>query len=109
MSSDDQFGPDVAARYDDDSSAMFAPEALEPALDRLEALAAGDRRSSLRSAPAASGCRSPNAAFQWPGSSCRRRRSSSSAPSPAALSVGHAASIAHEVGGPSREWRPVAV
>jgi SAM-dependent methyltransferase len=41
MSPDDQFGPDVAARYDDDSSAMFAPEALEPALDRLEALAAG--------------------------------------------------------------------
>src|SRR3954447_2524566 len=37
----DHFGPEVAARYDDDSAAMFAPEALEPALDRLEALAAG--------------------------------------------------------------------
>jgi hypothetical protein len=105
MSSDDQFGPDVAARYDDDSSAMFAPEALEPALDRLEALAAG--RPTLELAIGTG--RSPNAAFQWPGSSCRRRWSSSSAPSPAALSVGHAASIAHEVGGPSREWRPVAV
>src|SRR3954447_17961231 len=37
----DHFGPEVAARYDDDSAAMFAPEALEPALDRLEALADG--------------------------------------------------------------------
>jgi SAM-dependent methyltransferase len=37
----DHFGPDVAARYDDDSAAMFAPAALGPVLDRLEALAAG--------------------------------------------------------------------
>src|SRR4051794_14639611 len=41
MSPDDQFGPEVAARYDDDSAAMFAPEALDPAVERLEALAAG--------------------------------------------------------------------
>jgi SAM-dependent methyltransferase len=35
----DHFGPEIAARYDDDSAAMFAPEALIPAVDRLEALA----------------------------------------------------------------------
>src|SRR3954452_8343802 len=39
---DDHFGPEVAARYDEDSAAMFAPEALDPAIDRLAALA-GDR------------------------------------------------------------------
>ena len=39
---EDHFGPDVAARYDEDSAAMFAPEALDPAVDRLAALA-GDR------------------------------------------------------------------
>jgi SAM-dependent methyltransferase len=39
---EDHFGPDVAARYDEDSAAMFAPEALEPAVERLAALA-GDR------------------------------------------------------------------
>jgi SAM-dependent methyltransferase len=38
---DDYFGPDVAARYDAGSAAMFAPEVLEPAVDRLEALARG--------------------------------------------------------------------
>ena len=38
---EDHFGPEVAAGYDDDSAAMFAPEALAPTLDRLEALAAG--------------------------------------------------------------------
>jgi SAM-dependent methyltransferase len=35
----DHFGPEIAARYDDDSATMFAPEALIPAVDRLEALA----------------------------------------------------------------------
>jgi Methyltransferase domain len=39
---EDHFGPDVAPRYDEDSAAMFAPETLEPAVDRLAALA-GDR------------------------------------------------------------------
>ncbi len=39
---EDRFGPDVASRYDQDSAAMFAPEALDPAVDRLAALA-GDR------------------------------------------------------------------
>jgi SAM-dependent methyltransferase len=39
---EDHFGPDVAARYDEDSAAMFAPEALAPAVERLAALA-GDR------------------------------------------------------------------
>jgi SAM-dependent methyltransferase len=38
---EDHFGPDVAARYDEDSAAMFAPEVLGPAVDRLAALAAG--------------------------------------------------------------------
>jgi SAM-dependent methyltransferase len=38
---EDHFGPDIAARYDDDSAAMFTSEALGPALDRLEELAAG--------------------------------------------------------------------
>jgi hypothetical protein len=38
---DDHFGPDVAVRYDDDSAAMFAPEVLDPAVDRLQALAGG--------------------------------------------------------------------
>jgi SAM-dependent methyltransferase len=39
---DNLFGPDVAARYDEDSAAMFAPKVLEPAVDRLAELA-GDR------------------------------------------------------------------
>jgi SAM-dependent methyltransferase len=39
---EDHFGPEVAARYDEDSAAMYAPETLEPAVDRLAALA-GDR------------------------------------------------------------------
>src|SRR5829696_6382967 len=38
---EDHFGPDVAARYDEDSAAMYAPEALDPAVDRLAELAAG--------------------------------------------------------------------
>ncbi len=38
---ENHFGPDVAERYDRDSAGMFAPETLEPAVDRLEALAAG--------------------------------------------------------------------
>jgi len=38
---EDHFGPEVAARYDDESAAMFTPEALAPVLDRLEELAAG--------------------------------------------------------------------
>ena len=37
---ENHFGPDVAARYDDDSAAMSTPEALAPVLDRLEELAA---------------------------------------------------------------------
>lgn len=37
----DHFGPEVAARYDADSAAMFAPEALLPAVDRLQALSGG--------------------------------------------------------------------
>jgi SAM-dependent methyltransferase len=38
---EDHFGPEIAARYDDDSASMFTTDALEPTLDRLEALAAG--------------------------------------------------------------------
>ena len=38
---EDHFGPDVASRYDEDSAAMFAPAALDPAVDRLAALAVG--------------------------------------------------------------------
>ena len=38
---EDHFGPEVARRYDADSAAMFEPERLTPAVDRLEALAAG--------------------------------------------------------------------
>jgi SAM-dependent methyltransferase len=38
---EDHFGADVAVRYDADSAAMFAPEALDPALDKLAALAGG--------------------------------------------------------------------
>ena len=60
---EDHFGPEVAAHYDDDSAAMFSPEALAPVLDRLEELAAGGPRSSSRSAPGGSGSRSPHAAF----------------------------------------------
>jgi SAM-dependent methyltransferase len=37
----DYFGPDVAARYDADSAGMFAPEVLDPVVDRLEQLASG--------------------------------------------------------------------
>ena len=39
---EDHFGPDVASRYDEDSAAMYAPEALVPAVEKLAALA-GDR------------------------------------------------------------------
>ena len=39
---EDHFGTDVAARYDADSAAMYAPETLGPAVDKLAALA-GDR------------------------------------------------------------------
>ena len=39
---EDHFGADVAPRYDEDSAAMFAPEALGPAVDRLAELA-GER------------------------------------------------------------------
>jgi SAM-dependent methyltransferase len=39
---EDHFGADVAARYDEDSAAMFAPETLDPAVEKLAALA-GDR------------------------------------------------------------------
>ena len=38
---ENHFGPDVAERYDRDSAGMFAPQTLDPALDRLETLAAG--------------------------------------------------------------------
>jgi SAM-dependent methyltransferase len=38
---EDHFGPEVAARYDDESAAMFTSEVLGPILDRLEHLAAG--------------------------------------------------------------------
>ena len=38
---EDHFGPEVAARYDEGSASMFAPEVLGPTLDRLEALAGG--------------------------------------------------------------------
>jgi SAM-dependent methyltransferase len=40
---DDHFGPEVAARYDEGSASMFAPEVLGPAVDRLEELAGGGR------------------------------------------------------------------
>jgi SAM-dependent methyltransferase len=38
---DDHFGPEVAARYDAGSAAMYAPDVLDPAVDRLEELAGG--------------------------------------------------------------------
>jgi SAM-dependent methyltransferase len=38
---ENHFGPDVAARYDESSASMFVPDVLEPALDRLEELAGG--------------------------------------------------------------------
>ena len=60
---EDHFGPEVAAGYDDDSAAMFAPKALAPVLDRLEGLAAADRRSSSPSAPGGSDSHSPHAGF----------------------------------------------
>src|SRR4051794_7572204 len=37
----DYFGPEVAPRYDDEHSAMFDPGAVDPAVERLEELAAG--------------------------------------------------------------------
>lgn len=37
----DYFGEDVAARYDEDEAAMFAPAAIEPAVEFLAELAAG--------------------------------------------------------------------
>ncbi|QFG24385.1 class I SAM-dependent methyltransferase [Actinomadura sp. WMMB 499] len=41
---DDHFGEDVAATYDDPSGEMFAPEAIDPAVDLLAELA-GDGRA----------------------------------------------------------------
>jgi SAM-dependent methyltransferase len=41
----DHFGPDVAAHYDEESAEMFAPERVTPAVDRLEELA--DSRPAL--------------------------------------------------------------
>jgi len=41
MMPDDHFGPEVASRYDEDSASMFAPEAVDPAVDRLAELAGG--------------------------------------------------------------------
>src|SRR4051812_5839890 len=38
---DDLFGPEIAMRYDAEHAEMFASDALAPAVDRLEALAAG--------------------------------------------------------------------
>lgn len=40
MTRENHFGPEVAARYDEASASMFAPEVLGPAVDRLEELAA---------------------------------------------------------------------
>ena len=44
MTGDGYFDDRVAARYDESSSGMFAPEAVEPAVDFLAALA-GDGRA----------------------------------------------------------------
>jgi SAM-dependent methyltransferase len=41
MTTENHFGADVAARYDESSASMFAPDVLGPAVDRLEELAAG--------------------------------------------------------------------
>src|SRR5215212_200684 len=38
---EDHFGREVAARYDASSARMFAPDVLDPAVDRLEQLANG--------------------------------------------------------------------
>jgi len=59
---EDHFGPDVAARYDEDSAAMYAPEALDPASRSWPRSPATGRRWSSRSAPAGSASRSPRAA-----------------------------------------------
>lgn len=41
MTSSDLWDAETAARYDEDAAAMFAPEVLEPAVDRLTSLADG--------------------------------------------------------------------
>lgn len=41
MASSDVWDADTARRYDDDASPMFAPEVLEPAVERLAQLAGG--------------------------------------------------------------------
>ena len=47
MTQRDAYGPSVAAHYDADCAAMFAPEVVEPTVDVLEALAAGGRALEL--------------------------------------------------------------
>jgi SAM-dependent methyltransferase len=44
MDAQDHFGPEVAARYDAEDAAMFAPEAVDPVVDVLAGLA-GDGRA----------------------------------------------------------------
>jgi SAM-dependent methyltransferase len=44
---DGYFGEDVAARYDESSAEMFAPDALEPVVDFLAELAGGGRALEL--------------------------------------------------------------
>ena len=47
MTSSDLWDEETAARYDADSAAMFAPEVLDPVVDRLAELAGGGRALEL--------------------------------------------------------------
>ena len=47
MTSSDLWDDETAARYDTDSAAMFAPEVLDPVVDRLVELAGGGRALEL--------------------------------------------------------------
>ncbi|GAA2223830.1 hypothetical protein ACFY2R_15595 [Micromonospora olivasterospora] len=60
MIDDGYFGDEVAARYDDPTSEMFAPNVVGATVDVLAELAGP---WSWASAPDASRCRSPAAAY----------------------------------------------
>jgi hypothetical protein len=70
---DGYFDERVAARYDESSAEMFAPAAVDPAVDFLVELAGSGRALELRIGRAGSRSRSRSGACRCTGSSCRRR------------------------------------
>jgi hypothetical protein len=80
---ENHFGEAVAARYDESSSEMFEPAAVEPVVDFLAALAGPGAALELGIGRDASRCRSLRAVFASTGSISPRRWSRGCGPSPA--------------------------